>query len=47
MLDVAVIEDSAAAEASLNPMRARMLAELVDPQSATTSQANCSCPARR
>jgi DNA-binding transcriptional ArsR family regulator len=35
MLDVAVIEDTAAAEASLNPMRTRMLAELVDPQSAT------------
>lgn len=36
MLDVAVIEDTAAAEASLNPMRAQLLAALADPQSATT-----------
>src|SRR5829696_7120559 len=35
MLDVAVIEDAAAAEASLDPMRARLLAELAEPQSAT------------
>jgi DNA-binding transcriptional ArsR family regulator len=36
MLDVAVIEDAAAAEASLDPVRARLLAELARPGSATT-----------
>ncbi|MEV0146816.1 MULTISPECIES: helix-turn-helix domain-containing protein [unclassified Nonomuraea] len=36
MHDVAVIEDPAAAEASLDPMRSRLLAELVEPNSATT-----------
>jgi DNA-binding transcriptional ArsR family regulator len=35
MLDVAVIDDPAAAEATLDPMRARLLAELVEPASAT------------
>jgi DNA-binding transcriptional ArsR family regulator len=35
MLDVAVIEDPAAAEVSLDPMRARLLAELAEPRSAT------------
>lgn len=35
MLDVAVIEDPAAAEVTLDPMRARLLAELVEPASAT------------
>lgn len=35
MLDVAVIDDPAAAEACLDPMRARLLAELVEPGSAT------------
>lgn len=35
MLDVAVIDDPAAAEISLDPMRARLLAELVEPGSAT------------
>ncbi|MFV2026389.1 ArsR/SmtB family transcription factor [Micromonospora sp. LOL_028] len=35
MLDVAVIEDPAAAEASLDPIRARLLAELAEPASAT------------
>jgi DNA-binding transcriptional ArsR family regulator len=35
MFEVAVIEDSAAAEASLDPMRSRLLAELVEPGSAT------------
>jgi DNA-binding transcriptional ArsR family regulator len=34
--DVAVIEDSAAAEISLDPVRARLLAELAEPGSATT-----------
>ncbi|MBE1485393.1 ArsR/SmtB family transcription factor [Plantactinospora soyae] len=35
MFDIAVIEDPAAAEASLDPMRARLLAELAEPASAT------------
>lgn len=35
MQDVAVIEDPAAAEVSLDPMRARLLAELAEPGSAT------------
>jgi len=35
MLDVAVIEDPAAAEVSLDPIRARLLAELAEPGSAT------------
>ena len=35
MHDVAVIEDAAAAEVSLDPMRARMLAELAEPHTAT------------
>jgi DNA-binding transcriptional ArsR family regulator len=35
MLDVAVIEDPAAAEVSLDPVRARLLAELAEPGSAT------------
>jgi DNA-binding transcriptional ArsR family regulator len=36
MLDVAVIEDPAAAEVSLDPVRARLLAALAEPASATT-----------
>jgi DNA-binding transcriptional ArsR family regulator len=36
MHDVAVIEDPAAAEASLDPIRARLLAELAEPGSAST-----------
>jgi DNA-binding transcriptional ArsR family regulator len=36
MFDVAVIEDAAAAEVSLDPVRARLLAELTEPASATT-----------
>ncbi|AEH10740.1 MULTISPECIES: ArsR/SmtB family transcription factor [Protofrankia] len=36
MLDVAVIEDPAAAEVSLDPVRARLLAALAEPGSATT-----------
>jgi DNA-binding transcriptional ArsR family regulator len=35
MLDVAVIDDPAAAEVCLDPVRARLLAELVEPGSAT------------
>ena len=36
MYDVTVIEDPAAAEASLDPIRARLLAELAEPGSAST-----------
>lgn len=36
MLDVAVIEDASAAEAALDPIRARLLAELRDPASAAS-----------
>ncbi|MCK2216155.1 helix-turn-helix domain-containing protein [Actinomadura sp. ATCC 31491] len=36
MHDVEVIEDPAAAEASLDPMRSRLLAELAEPGSATS-----------
>jgi DNA-binding transcriptional ArsR family regulator len=36
VLDVAVIDDPAAAEASLDPMRARLLAALAEPGSAST-----------
>jgi DNA-binding transcriptional ArsR family regulator len=36
MFEVAVIEDASAAEASLDPIRARLLAELAQPGSATT-----------
>jgi DNA-binding transcriptional ArsR family regulator len=36
MFDVAVIEDPAAAEVSLDPVRARLLAELAEPGSATS-----------
>jgi DNA-binding transcriptional ArsR family regulator len=36
MFDVAVIEDPAAAEVSLDPVRSRLLAELAEPGSATT-----------
>jgi DNA-binding transcriptional ArsR family regulator len=36
MLDVTVIEDAAAAEATLDPVRARLLAALIQPGSATT-----------
>ena len=36
MIDVAVIEDPEAAEVSLDPIRARLLAELAEPASATS-----------
>ena len=36
MLEVTVIEDPAAAEVSLDPIRSRLLAELVQPGSAST-----------
>lgn len=40
MFDVEVIEDPAAAEVSLNPIRARLLAALAEPASATMVAAN-------
>jgi DNA-binding transcriptional ArsR family regulator len=47
MLDVAAIEDPAAAEASLDPVRVRLLAELVEPRSATTLAERVGLPRQR
>jgi DNA-binding transcriptional ArsR family regulator len=47
MKDVAVIEDPAAAEASLDPMRARLLAELTEPNSATMLAAKVGLPRQK
>ncbi len=47
MLDVAVIDNPAAAEISLDPMRARLLAELVEPGSATTLAARVGLPRQK
>jgi DNA-binding transcriptional ArsR family regulator len=47
MLDVAVIDDPAAAEATLNPMRAQLLAELAEPGSATTLAAKAGTSRQR
>jgi DNA-binding transcriptional ArsR family regulator len=47
MLDVAVIEDPAAAEASLDPVRARLLAELAEPASATMVAARVGLPRQK
>jgi DNA-binding transcriptional ArsR family regulator len=47
MHDVAVIEDAAAAEASLDPTRARLLAELSEPGSATTLAAKLGLPRQK
>ena len=44
MLDVTVIENPAAAEASLDPVRSRLLAELTTPGSATTLAAKVGLP---
>jgi DNA-binding transcriptional ArsR family regulator len=44
MLDIAVIEDPSAAEASLDPVRARLLAELGEPGSATILAARLGLP---
>lgn len=44
MLDIAVIEDPAAAEVSLEPVRARLLAELAEPASATMLAARVRLP---
>src|SRR2546429_4741319 len=47
MLDVTVIDDPAAAEASLDPTRARLLAELVEPGSATMLAARVGLPRQK
>src|SRR5437763_14445764 len=47
MIDVAVIEDPAAAEASLDPMRARLLAELAEPGSAAMLAARIGLPRQK
>ncbi|MEV5692677.1 ArsR/SmtB family transcription factor [Micromonospora globbae] len=47
MFDIAVIEDPAAAEASLDPMRARLLAELAEPASATMLAARVGLPRQK
>ncbi len=44
MLDVTVIENPAAAEASLDPVRSRLLAELSEPGSATSLAAKIGLP---
>jgi DNA-binding transcriptional ArsR family regulator len=47
MFDVAVIEDPAAAEVSLDPVRARLLAELATPGSATMLAAKVGLPRQK
>ncbi|SDZ65265.1 Predicted transcriptional regulator, ArsR family [Asanoa ishikariensis] len=47
MFDIAVIEDRAAAEASLDPMRARLLAALTEPASATMLAARVGLPRQK
>src|SRR5882672_9669550 len=47
MWDVTVIEDAAAAAASLDPMRARLLAELAEPASASSLAARVGQPRQR
>lgn len=47
MFDVAVIEDPAAAEVSLDPVRARLLAELTEPGSATMLAARVGLPRQK
>ncbi|HEY7592242.1 MAG TPA: helix-turn-helix domain-containing protein [Actinophytocola sp.] len=47
MFDVAVIEDPATAEVSLDPTRARLLAELAEPGSATTLAARVGLPRQK
>lgn len=47
MLDVAVISDPAAAEVSLDPVRARLLAELTEPQSAASLAARVGLPRQK
>ncbi len=47
MFEIAVIEDPAAAEASLDPMRARLLAALAEPASATMLAARVGLPRQK
>jgi DNA-binding transcriptional ArsR family regulator len=47
MMDLAVIEDPAAAEVSLDPVRARLLAELAEPGSATMLAARVGLPRQK
>lgn len=47
MFEVTVIEDPAAAQASLDPIRARLLAELAEPGSATTLAARVGLPRQK
>jgi DNA-binding transcriptional ArsR family regulator len=47
MLDVAVIEDPAAAEVSLDPVRARLLGELAEPASATMLASRVGLPRQK
>jgi DNA-binding transcriptional ArsR family regulator len=47
MWDVAVIEDAAAAEATLDPLRARLLAELAEPGSASSLAARVGQPRQK
>src|SRR5439155_16706235 len=47
MFDVAVIEDPTAAEVSLDPIRARLLAELAEPGSATMLAARVGLPRQK
>ncbi len=47
MIDVAVIEDPAAAEAALDPARARMLAQMSQPRSATMLAAAVGLPRQK
>jgi DNA-binding transcriptional ArsR family regulator len=47
MFDVAVIEDPAAAEVSLDPIRARLLAALAEPGSATTLAGRVGLPRQK
>jgi DNA-binding transcriptional ArsR family regulator len=47
MFDVAVIEDAAAAEVSLDPIRANLLSELSEPGSATTLAGRVGLPRQK
>jgi DNA-binding transcriptional ArsR family regulator len=47
MFEVAVIEDPAAAEASLDPIRAKLLAALAEPESATTLAGRVGLPRQK
>ncbi|GHF86975.1 DNA-binding transcriptional ArsR family regulator [Amycolatopsis bartoniae] len=47
MLEVAVIEDPAAAEVTLDPVRGKLLAALVEPGSATTLAAQVGLPRQK